>query len=333
MFYKKFFGHDTLKEDKIYSWNDRQFIFKKGIPRELGVYTETQDQTKDAFSFKWNQLETYESEAVKKRSYDWLLDRYFGGKESAKQEFINKNKGCLFLDAGCGSGFSMLLLFGEYLNDFHYLGIDISESINVARARFEEKGIGGEFIQADIANLPAKEPIFDVIFSEGVLHHTDSTREALGKLVSLLRPGGSVLFYIYRKKGPIREFADDYIREKIRALSDEEAWEKLKSLTKLGKTLGDLNSQIIIDEDIDVLDIPKGEYDLQRFFYWHVAKLFYSPDYSLEEMNHINFDWYRPLNAHRQTPEEVRGWCEDFGLNILRLFAEEAGITVIARKN
>lgn len=140
------------------------------------------------------------------------------------------------------------------------------------------------------------------------------------------------MFYIYAKKGPIREFVDDYIRERIRNLSDDEAWEKLKPLSKLGKVLGDLGIQIEIDENIDLLGIAKGKYDLQRFFYWHVAKLYYDRGYSLDEMNLVNFDWYRPLNAHRHSPEEVRGWCEELGLSIDRMHVEEAGITVIARK-
>jgi len=329
MFYKT----ENLEENKIYLWDSREFIVKRGIPRELDIYSEAQKQTRDAFSYKWSQRDTYESEKFKSQSYDWLLSRYFNGDEASKLQFIQKIKGGLFFDAGCGSAFSSLLLFGDYLKDVHYLGIDISQSVDTAKARLEERGLKGEFIQADITKLPVREPLFDVIFSEGVLHHTDSTKESLKKLTSLLGTGGLILFYVYRKKGPIREYVDDYIREKIKGLSDEEAWEKLKPLTKLGKSLGDLNIQIEIDEDVDLLEIPKGKYDLQRFLYWHVAKLYYNPNYSLEEMNHINFDWYRPLNAQRQTPEEVRNWCEEFGLNPLRLHEEEAGITVIARKD
>jgi hypothetical protein len=33
-------------------------------------------------------------------------------------------------------------------------------------------------------------------------------------------------------------------------------------------------------------------------------------------MNHVNFDWFRPLNCHRQTPEQVRSWCAEAGLDI-----------------
>ncbi len=85
-------------------------------------------------------------------------------------------------------------------------------------------------------------------------------------------------------------------------------------------------------EDVDLLDIPAGRINVQRLFYWHVMKCFYRPDFTLEEMNHINFDWYAPANAHRQSPEEVRAWCVKAGLEIEREVVEEAGITIVARK-
>ncbi len=49
-----------------------------------------------------------------------------------------------------------------------------------------------------------------MIFSEGRTHHTDSTRAALEAVARLLAPGGRLLFYVYRRKGPVREFTDYY---------------------------------------------------------------------------------------------------------------------------
>ncbi len=69
-----------------------------------------------------------------------------------------------------------------------------------------------------------------------------------------------------------------------------------------------------------------------RYLYWHVFKAFYRPGMTLEEMNHVNFDWYAPRNAHRHTVEEVRGWCAEAGLIIERERIEDSGITAIARK-
>ena len=140
------------------------------------------------------------------------------------------------------------------------------------------------------------------------------------------------MFYVYRKKGPIREFTDDYIRARVAAMTPEEAWAKLMPLTKLGVTLGKLDIDIDIEEPIDFLEIPAGKINLQRFFYWHVCKAFYRSDFPLDEMHHINFDWFAPANAHRQTPEQVRAWCNDCGLEVEREILEEAGISIVARK-
>jgi hypothetical protein len=112
----------------------------------------------------------------------------------------------------------------------------------------------------------------------------------------------------------------------------EEAWKAMESITRLGKLLGELDIEIDIPERIDLLDIDAGKIKLQRFFYWHVLKCFYRPDYALDEMNHINFDWFAPRNAFRQSPEEVRAWCGEAGLAILHERVEEAGITIVARK-
>ena len=37
-----------------------------------------------------------------------------------------------------------------------------------------------------------------------------------------------------------------------------------------------------------------------------------------------------PAHCHRQTPDEVRQWCEEAGLQIEAMRVEEAGITTIA---
>ena len=115
-------------------------------------------------------------------------------------------------------------------------------------------------------------------------------------------------------------------------MSDEQAWKALEPLTRLGIALGKLGVEIDIPEDIPMLGIKKGKQDLQRFVYWNVCKLYYRPEFSEDEMNHINFDWYRPLNCHRHTPEELRQYIADAGMAIERMKAEEAGITVVAIK-
>lgn len=308
------------------------------IIQELGIQTstdasfsETQSQTRDAFHFKWSRRSSYESPAMKENARKWLFERYCQNEPEKLATWLQE-KPQIILDAGCGSGFSGLLFFGDHLHQHHYLGIDISQAQDVARERFEEFGYPGEFLQADVFNLNIPPESIDFIFSEGVLHHTDNTQKSFSSLAKMLKPGGRLLCYVYAKKAVIREYTDDLIREHLKGFSDEEAWEKLKPLSELGKSLGELNTEITVNADIDFLGIKKGEYNLQRFFYWFICKAFYNPEYSLEEMNHINFDWFRPLNCHRHTPEEIKQWCELEGLEIESLDVQEAGISLVATK-
>lgn len=306
------------------------FVFQGGLLRSQSLVSAAQAQTEQTFGFKWKKRDTFESEASLARMRAWLLERY--GDIPNAAYFREHGEHPVLLDAGCGAGMSALELFGPVLKRLRYVGVDISGAVDVARAQFAEKGLSGAFLQADITRLPFPEGAVDLIFSEGVLHHTDSTRRALDSLARLLKPGGRFLFYVYRRKGPIREFTDDNIRAKLQGMAPADAWETMIPLTRLGQALGELDIEIEVPEAIDLLDIPAGRINLQRFFYWHVLKAFYRPDLSLDEMNHINFDWYAPANAHRQSPEEVRAWCTEAGLEIERETVEEAGITVIARK-
>jgi hypothetical protein len=159
-----------------------------------------------------------------------------------------------------------------------------------------------------------------------------STEHALKSLVPLLRPGGELMFYVYRRKSPVREFTDDHVRARISPLPPNEAWELLRPLTALGEALANLHAEIDVPEPIDVLGIPAGRYDVQRLVYWHFAKMFWRDEMTFEENLHVNFDWYHPRYAHRQTAAEVRRWCDEAGLAVNRFHEEESGFTVRATR-
>jgi arsenite methyltransferase len=303
---------------------------RDGIVRVSRAASGAQAQTSSVFGYKWGRRDTYESEAVKSQARAWLIERY--GDPVGMGWLFERTTSPVLIDAGCGSGFSALALFGALLGRVAYVGVEISEAIDVAARRFAEHAVAGRFIQSDLMTAPLREASVDAIFSEGVLHHTDSTRAAILRLARALRPGGRFMFYVYRRKGPIREFTDDHVRERLQGMSPDAAWEAMMPLTRLGTILGDLDIEIDVPEAIDLLDIPAGKVNLQRFFYWHVMKAFHRPDMTLDEMNHINFDWYAPRNAHRQSPEEVRAWCAEAGLTVERERVEPAGITIIAQR-
>lgn len=294
-------------------------------------HSSTQTQTQQAFGFKWSKRDSHGSDKFKTFYKQWMIEKYCDNDLGWLDNLLSGERK-IILDAGCGVGHGAMVLFGEHLKKHDYLGIDISDAVDIAKNLFSEAGYPGDFLKVNLFEIPIPDASVDIIYSEGVLHHTDNTESAVKCLTKKLKPGGKFMFYVYRQKAAVREFTDDYIREQLKTMTDEKAWDALESLTKLGIALGKLNVELDVPEDIPFLGIKKGKLDIQRFFYWNICKLYYRPEFSLDEMNHINFDWFRPVNCHRHTPEEVMGWCQQIGLSVDRMKVEDAGITVIATK-
>jgi hypothetical protein len=100
-----------------------------------------------------------------------------------------------------------------------------------------------------------------------------------------------------------------------------------RQITELGKTLSQQNIKLQIPA-VDILEIEKGEYDLQRFVYHFFAKMFWNDEFNFEDNAVINYDWYHPQNCTRHTIEEVRDWFTQNNLTIVHEFVDHYGITV-----
>ena len=305
----------------------RRYPIRNGIPRFTPVDDAGQTQTSDSFGFKWAKRDTFDSPAMMGTFGDWLTRRYGFLDTGDMQRWFRSRE--LVLDAGCGAAMSSSLFLTQDWDGGDWVGADISDAVDTARERL---GAGEKIhlVQADLMRLPFSNGTFDTVFSEGVLHHTPSTRAALESVTRVLRDGGEILFYVYVRKAPAREFMDDYIRDRIAQLPPEEAWDQLRSLTRLGQALAELRAEVDVAEDVPLLGISAGRYDVQRLVYYHFAKLFWNDLHTFEENVHVNFDWYHPRYAHRQSAEEVRAWCAELSLDVQHFDVDQSGITVRA---
>jgi arsenite methyltransferase len=304
-----------------------EFSVSDGIANMLDPFDQGQAQTADSFGFKWKGWEGAETPSGYELTRDWFIERYFGSVEEMNEFMEARTR---ILDCGCGSGLSSSVYLDRSFTGELWAGADISDAVNLARKRLGHIP-NTLFVKADMMRLPFNPASFDTIFAEGTLHHTPSTREAITEVSRHLAPDGLFLFYVYRKKSVIREFTDDYIRGQVAHLPPHQAMELIRPLTELGRALAEVDRDVEVP-DIEVLGIPAGTYDVQRLFYWHVAKVFWNDRNGFEANNYINFDWYHPTYAHRQTPEEVRQWCSEAGLAVEHIREEDAGMTVRARR-
>jgi ubiquinone/menaquinone biosynthesis C-methylase UbiE len=105
------------------------------------------------------------------------------------------------IDIGCGGGRYSVAL--KRLGFKEVVGVDWStQAIGVANARVAEAKIAGVTYQrADVLQLPFADREFDVVFSNGVLHHTVDCQRGVRELARVLKPGGRGWLYLYHRPG------------------------------------------------------------------------------------------------------------------------------------
>lgn len=289
---------------------------------------ENQKQTNESFSEKWVKLNKESStSAFEKFQKDWLLKLYGFETIDGLRAFLQDKY--TIIDAGCGLGYKSAWL-AELAPHATVFGIDFSEAAFVAAERYEHiKNLF--FFRGDIGNLPFKPKSLDFILCDQVIHHTEDPKKTYGHLSTRLSSTGKMACYVYAKKALPRELVDNYFRKETHNISHERMWEFSDQLTELGKRLTELNVKFNCP-DIPVLGIKGGEYDLQRFIYWNFLKCFYHPDWTKQENDSCNFDWYSPSNAERYSPDEYKKWAYDLGLKIDFFRSEEAAHTSIVSR-
>ncbi len=105
--------------------------------------------------------------------------------------------GARLLEVGCGMG-TDLLQFAR--GGAKVTGVDLTpRSIEISRQHLAVYGEAGDFAITDGESLPFADESFDVVYSNGVLHHTPDTAGAVREVHRVLRPGGQARVMLYHR--------------------------------------------------------------------------------------------------------------------------------------
>ena len=288
------------------------------------------EQTFKSFLDKWennSQLAFSETQREGSDIFGWILTRNgFDSPEGLRNYLSTKSR---ILDAGCGNGRVTALLHSYAKSDAELVGVDLTAA-HVAQDNlkdFPRLSIKQKDLLDDLTDLG----LFDFVYCQEVLHHTADPKRAFLNLTKRLADGGEIAIYVYKLKAPIREYADDCIRERIADLSYERAMDSMRELTEFGRILSELNLKVTVPK-VDVIGIEAGEYDIQRLFYHHFIKCFWNAELGYEENVAINYDWYHPQLCTRHTIDEILGWFDEAGLRVEHHLVDHYGITVRGRR-
>ena len=281
-----------------------------------------EDQTKKAFADKWENNPQFGHLDVfnpASEITEWILKRNGWENYEALSKFLKGQSA--ILDAGCGNG-RITALFAKLAPDSQITGFDINP--NVAQINLaSSSNTSIEF--HDLMKSNGRK--FDFIYSQEVLHHVADPVIAFNHLVDSLNPKGTIAIYVYKKKAPIREYTDEFIRRELRELDYESAIRLMKQISQFGASLSKIENELQIDS-VDLLGIPSGSYTVQRIFYHFFFKCFWNEGLSDAENDTVNFDWYSPQIAAKYTIEEVVAWFNVRDLEVTHRFEDEYGITI-----
>jgi SAM-dependent methyltransferase len=288
-----------------------------------------QEQTARTFREKWNRnpdLAFKQTLDESSEIFRWILGRNgFETPAELKAFLAHKQR---ILDAGCGNGRVTALLRRYAPPEAEVVGVDLTAA-EVARVNLQGAR-GVSIVEGDIVEGLPDLGSFDFIYCQEVLHHTSDPERGLRNLAALLSEDGELAIYVYRRKAPVREFTDDFVRERMSEMPYEQAIQECRHIADLGKSLSDLGVTITVPR-IEVLGIEPGDYAVQRLVYHYFMKCFWNNELDAESNAAINFDWYHPQLGSRHTLQECRSWFADAGLQVSREHVDPYGITVWGR--
>jgi ubiquinone/menaquinone biosynthesis C-methylase UbiE len=148
---------------------------------------------------------------------------------NAKKIFKDK----LVLDAGCGGGryTNAILTLGAK----KVVGVDYGkQGLSIARKNYKQKRLF--FKKENVLKLSFKDNSFDIVFSNGVLHHTENFKKGISELVRVCKNGGQIWLYLYSKGGIF--------------------WYSRKLMNKLMKNIPYNYSQSVLD----LIGLPKNRF-------------------------------------------------------------------------
>jgi ubiquinone/menaquinone biosynthesis C-methylase UbiE len=102
------------------------------------------------------------------------------------------------LDVGSGQGIDAY----EYASrGARVVGIDLTpRHVELASQHLAESGLKAKFVEGDAETMPFADESFDMVSSNGVLHHTPDIDAALAECLRVLRPGGTLTVVLYNRQ-------------------------------------------------------------------------------------------------------------------------------------
>lgn len=127
------------------------------------------------------------------------LERLFAHRRHlAALEMPHDLRGQSVLEVGSGSG-AHSVTFAQRGARMTSLDLTLERVVATARKFDLLDEVDGFSVQGNASALPFSDNAFDIVYSNGVLHHTPRIREAVAEVHRVLKPGGRAVVMLYAR--------------------------------------------------------------------------------------------------------------------------------------
>jgi SAM-dependent methyltransferase/uncharacterized protein YbaR (Trm112 family) len=213
------------------------------------------------------------------------------------------------LEVGCGLGSESLALR-------EVLGADVfAVDLNLALLERPENrsGEGVHFIVASLFDLPFRRSSFDLVYSNGVLHHTRSTEDAFAEIATFVRPGASLFVWVYGR--------DDHLA--------------------IPGARGLARRAALLAERVLRPALSRAPHGARRVFFQSASRAAHpllrrttrhESSWTLDDTDNYLRDRLSPRFAHRHSFNEVIAWFEDRGFEIVDVHSSRSYRELIGKR-
>ena len=136
-------------------------------------------------------------------------------------------------------------------------GVDLTAAaIETTKRRFELYGMNTELKHIDAEKLPYPDAIFDVVYSWGVIHHSEKPQAILAEIHRVLKPGGRFIGMMYGRYSVAT--LKLWIRHALlkarpwRSFSDV-VWHHVESVGTKAYTIREISGLLSAFSDVDLI--------------------------------------------------------------------------------
>jgi len=173
-----------------------------GERRASAASLATGDAYKDRLQDQWNQnpVGSQHARASQPHTLEWFLEierhRYhdYAPWMPAVMDFrACAGRDVLEIGGGTGTDLAQFAAGGARVTD-----VDLAAGhLQLAQENFRLRGLAGTFVHHDAESLPFADNSFDLVYSNGVLHHTPNTAAVVREIHRVLRPRGRAVVMLY----------------------------------------------------------------------------------------------------------------------------------------